>query len=62
MTKSKITKSFRPIKALKKKTKNKISKKGKLINYLFGVNLIITNIYNINRIRAIGKDFHQNAW
>jgi transcription initiation factor IIE alpha subunit len=33
MTKSKkITNLFRPIKALKKKTKNNISKKGKLIN------------------------------
>ena len=33
MTKSKkITNFFHPIKVLKKKTKNKISKKGKLIN------------------------------
>jgi hypothetical protein len=30
MTKSKITKFFRPVKALKKKTKNQISKKGKI--------------------------------
>ena len=42
MTKSKkVTNFFHPIKALKKKTHSKISKKGKLINCLF-----INNNYN----------------